>query len=70
LFFLICCQDDRLHLHTLARLCLIAQKTDIIDQLHQCRDAESMHIALLKAEEDVLGKEIRTNEPGNGNLTT
>ena len=32
LFFLICCQDDRLHLHTLARLCLIVQKTKLLDQ--------------------------------------
>jgi mannitol/fructose-specific phosphotransferase system IIA component (Ntr-type)/predicted DNA-binding transcriptional regulator AlpA len=56
LFFLICCQDDRLHLHTLARLCLMAQKTAILDQLRQCSDAASMHTCLLTAEEEVLAK--------------
>ena len=33
LFFLICCQNDQLHLHTLARLCLIAMKTRLLEQL-------------------------------------
>ena len=55
LFFLICCQDDRLHLHTLARICLVAQKTTILDQLRQSPDAPSMHAALLAAEEEALG---------------
>jgi PTS system nitrogen regulatory IIA component len=54
LFFLICCQDDRLHLHTLARICLVAQKTDILEQLRQAPDAASMHSALLAAEEEAL----------------
>ncbi len=54
LFFLICCQDDRLHLHILARLCLMAQKTGILGQLRQSPDATSMHAALLAAEEEAL----------------
>ena len=54
LFFLICCQDDRLHLHTLARLSLIALNTDIMDQLRQEPDAPAMHTALLAAEEKTL----------------
>jgi excisionase family DNA binding protein len=56
LFFLICCQDDRLHLHTLARICLMAQKTAIIEQLRQSTDAGSMHAFLLAAEEEVVAK--------------
>jgi PTS system nitrogen regulatory IIA component len=59
LFFLICCQDDRLHLHTLARLCLLAQKTGILAQLRQSPDGESMHAALLAAEAEALA-EIKT----------
>lgn len=55
LFFLICCQDDRLHLHTLARICLLAQKTDVLDQLRLCQDAPSMHTVLLAAEAEALG---------------
>jgi mannitol/fructose-specific phosphotransferase system IIA component (Ntr-type) len=54
LFFLVCCQDDRLHLHTLARLCLIALKTNIIEQLRAAPEAQSMRDALLAAEQEVL----------------
>jgi PTS system nitrogen regulatory IIA component len=56
LFFLICSKDDRLHLHTLARICLIAQKTAILDQLRQAPDAASMHACLLAAEEEALAE--------------
>ena len=35
LFFLIGCPEDRLHLHTLARLCLMAQKTDLLAELRR-----------------------------------
>jgi len=56
LFLLICCQDDRLHLPTLARICLIAQKTDVLEQLRQAPDAAAMHAALLAAEEAALAK--------------
>jgi excisionase family DNA binding protein len=54
LFFLICCQDGRLHLHTLARICLIAQETAILGQLRQAPDAASMRASLLAAEEEAL----------------
>ena len=54
LFFLVCCQDDRLHLHTLARISLIARKTAILDQLRQAPDAPAMHAFLLAAEEETL----------------
>ncbi len=56
LFFLLCCQDDRLHLHTLARLCLMAHKTTILDQLRAAPDASTMCDSLIAAEEDVLAK--------------
>jgi mannitol/fructose-specific phosphotransferase system IIA component (Ntr-type) len=54
LFFLLCCQDDRLHLHTLARLCLIAQKTTLMDQLRAAPDAQSMRAAIISAEQEIL----------------
>lgn len=54
LFFLICCDDDRLHLHTLARLCLMAQKTDILEKLYTLPDRTSMYEALLVSEQTVL----------------
>jgi len=54
LFFLICCQDDRLHLHTLARLCLIAQKTKVLEQLRDAPEAQTMRDALIAAEQEIL----------------
>jgi mannitol/fructose-specific phosphotransferase system IIA component (Ntr-type) len=54
LFFLICCQDERIHLHTLARLCLIVQKTDIVPRLLAAPDAATMYSDLLAAEQTAL----------------
>jgi excisionase family DNA binding protein len=54
LFFLICCQDDRLHLHTLARLCLMATKTKVLDQLRDASDAQAMRDTLIAAEQEIL----------------
>ena len=56
LFFLICCKDDRLHLHTLARICLMAQKTAILDQVREALDASAIHAALLAAEAQALAE--------------
>jgi PTS system nitrogen regulatory IIA component len=54
LFFLLCCQDDRLHLHMLARLCLIALKTNVLEQLRAAPDAQSMRDVLIAAEQEIL----------------
>jgi len=54
LFFLVCCQDDRLHLHTLARLCLISMKTKVLDELRDAPDAPTMRDALIAAEQAIL----------------
>jgi nitrogen PTS system EIIA component len=54
LFFLICCQDDRLHLHTLARLCLMAQKTPLLDELRLAAGATAMFELIITCETQVL----------------
>ena len=54
LFFLIGCPDDGTHLHTLARLCMMAQKTDLLVDLRQAADAESMCNGIIAAEQAVL----------------
>jgi len=54
LFFLLGCPDDRLHLHTLARLCLMAQKTELLAQLRAAADAAAMHQCILAAEGAVV----------------
>lgn len=60
LFFLICCQDDRIHLHTLARLCLIAMKTDVMSELMQCESAAAAFDLLVTAERQVLPAPAQT----------
>ncbi len=50
LFFLLGCPDDGLHLHALARLCLMAQKTDVLAQLRAANSSEAMFRALVEAE--------------------
>ena len=54
LFFLICCTDHELHLHILARLCLLAHGTDLLQNLREAPDAEAMHAALKAAEDEFL----------------
>ena len=50
LFFLICCQDERLHLHALARLCLMTQTTDLVPRLLSAPGAAAMHDILIATE--------------------
>jgi len=53
-FFLICCQDDRLHLHTLARLCFMAQKTSLLAKIEAAPDASAIFDSFLAAETDAI----------------
>ncbi len=55
IFFLICCSDHSLHLHVLARLCLLAHGTTLLQDLRQAADAEEMHAILKRAEDELLG---------------
>ncbi len=57
LFFLLCCQDENVHLHALARLCLLARKTKIMDGLMAAPDAAAAHAALVTAEASLLPAE-------------
>lgn len=54
LFFLICCEAGPLRLHILARLCLMARVTPVMQLLREATDAESMRTLLLTAEEEAL----------------
>lgn len=53
-FFLICCQDDRLHLPLLARLCMMCHQTSLLLDLRESPDARAMYEALLSAEREVI----------------
>jgi PTS system nitrogen regulatory IIA component len=56
LFFLLCFQEDKLHLHTLARLCLMALKTDLLQDLRAAADGATAYAILLAAEEAVINR--------------
>lgn len=53
-FFLVCCQDDRTHLHVLSRLCILCHACTVLDDLRQAADGREMHEALKRAEQAVL----------------
>lgn len=54
LFFLLCCQDDELHLHVLARLCVLCLKTEMLSRLRGAVDAGAMCAAVLACENQAL----------------
>jgi len=54
LFFLLACPDDRLYLHALARLCLIAERTEVLARLRAAADAEVMYDCLISSESELL----------------
>ena len=54
LFFLICCMEDTLHLHTLARLCMLAHGTLLLSDLRAATTAEEMYGVLCHAERELL----------------
>lgn len=54
LFFLLCCRDDRLHLHLLSRLCMMGTQTTLIEQLRQASDACMMAAVLRETESAVI----------------
>jgi nitrogen PTS system EIIA component len=54
IFFLICCEDDRIHLHALARLCLMAMKTDLISSLLKVETTAAAYETFVAAETLVL----------------
>ena len=53
-FILVCCQDDRIHLHVLARLCMMCQQTDLLFQLREKETARDMLDAILESEQQVI----------------
>lgn len=55
IFFLINCTDRKLHLHVLARLCLLAHGTTLLADLRAAPDAATMKAMLDSAETGLLG---------------
>lgn len=54
LFFLICCQDDRIHLHVLARVCMMCHHTSVLLELREAAEGRDMFESLVAAEQEVI----------------
>lgn len=54
IFFLICCQDDRIHLHALARICLMCKNTGMLAGIRAGADAAEIYAVVLRSEEEVI----------------
>jgi PTS system nitrogen regulatory IIA component len=54
ILFLVCCQDDRIHLRVLARLCLLSHTTMLLTRLRAATNGREMFEALREAEISIL----------------
>ncbi len=54
IFFLICCQDDRIHLHVLARLCMMCHQTSLLMEMRGTNDPRELHRLLVDREQQVI----------------
>lgn len=54
LFFLLCCRDDRFHLHALSRLCLLCYHSPLPGALREATSAEEACSALIRSEAETL----------------
>ncbi len=59
LFFVPCANNDRLHLHMIARLALLLNKTDLADALRECETAEEMIQTLRNIECEFVENDVK-----------
>lgn len=60
IFFLLCAQDDRIHLHLLARICMMCYHTSLLIELREAETREQMLDILIAAEQEII-RDLRTN---------
>jgi len=56
LFFLLCCQDDRLHLHIIARLCTLCLETELLPTLRMAHTEKDMLEAIVESEKEIINR--------------
>lgn len=54
IFFLVCCQDDRIHLHVLARICMLCYHTPLLVLLREADSAAAMYDLVVGQEIDLI----------------
>ena len=52
-FFLICCQDDKTHLHVLARVCMLCHHTELLEGLRNSTSGEEMFESIKQTEKEL-----------------
>ena len=60
IFFLICSQDDRIHLHVLARLCMMCHNTSLLLEMRGTDDPQELHNLLVASEAEVIQQMKKT----------
>ena len=51
---MICSQDDRIHLHVLARLCMMCHQTSLLLEMRGTNDPQELHRLLAACEQQVI----------------
>lgn len=69
IFFLLCCREETMHLHALARLCMICHHTDALLRLREADGAAAMHAALVENEAVVLDTLPAPTDGGKGSAS-
>ena len=54
LFFMICCQDDRIHLHVLTRLCMMCHYSSMLLEMRDAADAAAIYDVMVKSEQEII----------------
>ena len=54
IFFLTCCQNDRVHLHVLARLCMMCHHTSLLLELRATQDPRELYNLLVASEQQII----------------
>jgi nitrogen PTS system EIIA component len=62
LFFLVCCKDERTHLHLLARLAQMLHTPGVVDELMEADNAVELMQILHKCESDIVSSESQASE--------
>ncbi len=53
-FFLVCCQDDRIHLHVLARICMLCYHTPLLVQIREAQESQDIYDLIVQQEIELV----------------
>src|SRR5262249_58507724 len=56
IFFLVCCRDERTHLHVLARLSRLMLRPGFLDELRAAQTVSQSHQVIAEAEQQLIAE--------------